>query len=162
MRDEARACTQRAYLYLARDIDAAGPPYADSDAERMAFDPDEITALVGLRPTEAWRRGDPSPWTAERPRRFSGWKYELPEVATFDTEAVVTGLLDAIEPYATGIARACDTLGMTAGVTVVIWMRADSVGDLSTPSIGYRAETVQRLANLRLALDHDQYVELTR
>jgi hypothetical protein len=137
------SCRQRAYLYLCRDYEPVSlPPYDDEDLDRMAFDPDEATVLVGLTPTSTRRRP-----------RFDGWDYEVPEVDTFDTEEVVTALLDAIEPYAAGLARARAELGLRAGVTVVIW----STG--TTPAVCYRAETVRRLADLHLSLDHDQYVE---
>jgi hypothetical protein len=66
----------------------------------MTFNPDEVTALIWLTPTKAWRRGDPSARAGGPPRRFSGWQYELPEASTFDTEEIVAALLDAIEPYA--------------------------------------------------------------
>lgn len=167
MRHEAvttAGCTQRAYLYLERDHDPAGPPYDDRDLDRMAFDPDDVTALTGLTPTRSWRRGDPAARAGGPPRRFSGWEYEPPGLRTYDTEQVITALLDRVEPYAGGITRACRMLGMRAGVIVVIWMRGErhSDGDVvvSTPAICYRAQTVQRLAALRLAVDHDQYVDL--
>jgi hypothetical protein len=130
----------------------------------MAFEPDEVTALTGLTPTAAWRRGDPSPRSDRPPRRFSHWTYELPETCSRDTEEVVTALLDAIEPHAAGIASACHTLGMRAGVMVVIWMQggrdADGGVTFSTPALGYGRRTVQRLAEMHLSLDHDQNVEL--
>jgi hypothetical protein len=169
MADERRAsdvtggCTQRVYLYLERDVDLAGPPYADSDLDLMAFDPDEVTAVVGLQPTTAWRRGDPVSATLVS-RRFSRWQYELPPVDTFITEDVVIRLLEAIEPYAEGIAAACGRLGMMAGVMVVISTRGECGVDgavvVSTPAIGYTAHTMQRLARLGLAVHHDQYVTL--
>ncbi|MBL7496559.1 DUF4279 domain-containing protein [Frankia sp. CNm7] len=167
MRDETALtarCTQRAYLYLERDHDPAGPPYSDRDRDQMAFDPDEVTSLVGLTPTEAWRRGDPAARAGRPPRRFSNWKYGLPEVRTFDTEEVVTALLDAIEPHATGITNAYRALGMRGGVMVVIWMHgvrnADGDVAVSTPALSYSRQTVQRLAQLQLAVHHDQYIEL--
>lgn len=159
----AGGCTQRVYLYLERDVDPVGPPYAESDLDLMAFDPDEVTALIGLQPTTAWRRGDPTPGTLVS-RRFSRWQYELPEVDTFITEDVVIRMVEAIEPHAEGIAAACSTLGMTAGVMVVISTRgeygADDAVVVSTPAIGYTAQSVQRLARLGLAVHHDQYVTL--
>lgn len=155
--DTSAGCVQRAYLYLQRDVDA-------DQRQLMAFDPNEVTRLVGLRPTEAWRRGDPSSHPSG-PRRFSSWKYELPEVRTYLTEEVVTPLLDAIEPHAAGIADACRTPGMKAGVTVVIKMSGDRNtvnGDLhvSTAAITYPAQSLQRIFRLGLSIDHDKYVFL--
>jgi hypothetical protein len=129
----------------------------------MAFDPGEVTGLVGLEPTAAWQRGDPHPC---RPglRRFSSWMYELPQVRTYVTEDVVTMLLDAVEPHAAGLAEACRTLGVRAGIMVVIEMRSrrDEDGDVtvSTPAVGYSAGTIRRLGRLDLEVHHDQYVLL--
>ncbi|MBM2615910.1 DUF4279 domain-containing protein [Actinoplanes sp. LDG1-06] len=148
--DEHAHCTQRAYLYLARDVETGPPPYSADELRLMSFDPDEVTRLVGLRPTRAGQRGL---W------RFSDWKYELAEVMTYETEEVVTSLLDAIEPYAGGIAEACATLGMRAGINVVIEMHGDRNG-LSTAAITYSAHTLKRLARLDVTVDHDQYVYL--
>jgi hypothetical protein len=151
-------------LYLARDVDSNGPPYSDDELDLMAFDPGAVTRLVGLQPTDSWRRGDPRPGRTE-PRRFSNWQYELAKVRTFYTEDVVIQLLDAIEPHAAGIAEACAAFGLRAGIQVVIEMSGDrdtEDGNLhvSTAAITYSAETVKRLARLNASVDHDQYVYL--
>nr|WP_308161635.1 DUF4279 domain-containing protein [Actinoplanes consettensis] len=51
----------------------------------MAFDPGDVTLMVGLQPTDSWQRGDRHPSRPE-PRRFSSWQYGLPKVRTFCTE----------------------------------------------------------------------------
>ncbi|MDG4829053.1 DUF4279 domain-containing protein [Solwaraspora sp. WMMD1047] len=160
----AAGCVQRAYLYLVRDVEVSGPPFASSDLAAMAFDPDEVTRLTGLQPTESSRSGDRVSGTS-RLRRFSQWTYELPEVRSYDTEEVVLALLGAIEPYAEGIHAACRTLGMRAGVMVVITMYGDRDTDdggldVSTASIAYGAQTLRRLTLLGLSVEHDQYVFL--
>jgi hypothetical protein len=161
--DATPTCTQRAYLYLERKTSASGPPYSEDELELMAFDPGEVTRLVGLHPTATRRRGDPHTHHPT-PHRFSSWRYETSPVHTFFTETVVTGLLNTIEPYTAGIADACRTLGMQAGIMVVIEMgpRRDDDGGatVSTADVSYSAETVRRLSRLGLALHHDQYVLL--
>lgn len=162
--DFSANCVQRAYLHLVRDVEVTGPPFTSSDVALMTFDPDEVTRLTGLRPTEAWRSGDPVPGTS-RSRRLSTWKYELPEVHSYITEEVVVPLLDAIEPYTESIDTARRTLGMRAGIMVVITMHGDRNTDdgeshVSTAAITYTSQTLQRLAQLGLSLEHDQYVLL--
>ncbi|MGX7671240.1 DUF4279 domain-containing protein [Plantactinospora sp. DSM 117369] len=130
----------------------------------MAFNPDEVTRLIGLQPTEAWYSGDPVPGTS-RSRRFSSWTYGLPEVRNYITEEVVVSLLEAIEPYAGGIDTACRTLGMRAGIMVVITMHGDrNTNDgglhVSTAAITYTLQTLRRLAKLGVSVEHDQYVLL--
>lgn len=158
--DPNPSCVQRAYLYLAKNIETGGPPYSVNELQLMAFDPDDVSRLVGLQPTTAWKRGAPHP---HRPgsRRFSTWEYSLAPVRTYLSEEVVVGLLDDVEPYAAGIAEACQSLGMRAGVMVVIetTARRDNEDlDVTTAAVGYSAETIGRLARLGLALEHDQYL----
>jgi hypothetical protein len=154
------ACVQRAYLYLERDVDPGDPPYSDDALDLMDFDPDAATWTVGLRPTRAWRRGDPSP-PNPRPHQCSGWQYGLPPAKTYHTEQVVAVLLTAVEPYADGIATACRTLGLRAGIRVVIQMTARYDGgaiDVTTATVSCGTTTIQRLARLNLSLACDQYV----
>jgi hypothetical protein len=157
----AARCTQRAYLYLERDVVTGDPPYTSDELALMAFEPDEVTRLAGLRPTATWRRGDPHP-RFRTPRRFSGWHYELPARETYVTENVVSELLDAVEPYAAGITAAREGLGLRAGVMIVIEMQGDRDEDgdvsVSTAAITYSAATIRRVAALDLSLHHDQYV----
>jgi hypothetical protein len=162
--DFSADCTQRAYLYLVRDVDLTGPPYTPSDRALLAFDPGEVTRLIGLQPTEVWRSGETVAGTS-RSHRSDSWAYELPEVHSYITEEVIVPLLDAIEPYAEGIERACHTLGMRAGIMVVIKMRGDRNTDdgglhVSTAAISYTPKTLKRLAQMGLSVDHDQYVFL--
>ncbi|MFB9323668.1 DUF4279 domain-containing protein [Cryptosporangium minutisporangium] len=66
--------TQRAYLSFTRQGDHGDPPYTPSQLDEMAFDPDQITELVGLIPTSTWRRGDPSPYRqGPATRNFANW-----------------------------------------------------------------------------------------
>ena len=146
-------CVQRAYLYL-----------GEAEKGSATFDPDDVTRLVGLEPTETWRRGDRHPRMPRR-RQSSRWKHEPARQSTFFTEEVVTALLDVIEPCAAGIAEARETLHLRAGINVVIEMRGVRDPDdggviLSTAAITYSAQTVRRLAQLDLYIDHDQYVFL--
>jgi hypothetical protein len=88
---------------------------------------------------------------------------EVPERDEFDTDVVLVELLDIIEPYADGLARARRVLGLDAAVHVVIEMYRvhdpDSGEDvLTTPRVG----SVQRRSvgwrNSNLWLECDQYV----
>ncbi|WP_344615747.1 DUF4279 domain-containing protein [Dactylosporangium salmoneum] len=164
--DFSPRCVQRAYLYLERNVDVTGPPFTSGDLALMSFDPDEVTRLVGLQPTTTWRSGGPHPVSGtSRPRRFSSWKYEQPEAHNYITEDIVVPLLDAIEPYTDGIHTACRTMGMRAGIMVVVTMHGDrdtvdGEPHVSTAAITYTSETLRRLVELDLSLAHDQYVLL--
>jgi hypothetical protein len=70
-----------------------------------------------------------------------------------------------LPPAAYRIAEACTTLGMRAGVMVVIEMSGDRDTDhgglqVSTAAITYTAGTVRRPARLGLSVNHDQYLVL--
>ncbi|WP_027342154.1 DUF4279 domain-containing protein [Hamadaea tsunoensis] len=161
MTDETPLCRQRAYLYVARDIELAGAVPDEHEQILMDFDPAEVTRLTGLDPTAAVRRGEPG---RRGPRRFSTWKLELPEQDTFYTEDVVLPLLDLVEPHADRLQATREQLGLSAGIMVVIHMRGvrDPDGGLvvSTAAVGYSQATVRRLTALDLSIDHDQYVSL--
>lgn len=117
----------------------------------MAFDPDEVTALVGLAPTTSHRRGEPDPaygWA----RRYSGWEYSMPVMDTAITEFVVTALLDRIDPCADGIAAACRAFDLQAGIRVV----NDGPDRAASASVCYSPMTIRRLARLGVWIEHDQ------
>ncbi|MFF5235365.1 DUF4279 domain-containing protein [Dactylosporangium sp. NPDC000521] len=145
-------CVQRAHLSVTV---AEGSGVRD-------LDPAEVTRLVGLVPTSQHRKGDPcGPFQGVW--RHSGWEVEVPERDEFDTDVVLVELLDIIEPYADGLARARRVLGLDAAVHVVIEMYRvhdpDSGEDvLTTPALWLSAETIRRLAKLDLWIECDQYV----
>ncbi|TQS39496.1 DUF4279 domain-containing protein [Cryptosporangium phraense] len=161
-----RAATylQRAYLYFSREGDFGQPPYTPAQLEQMAFDPDRVTELVGLLPTESWRRGDPTPYRQGPPRNFAAWKFGVPPLETPNSEKVVTRLLDAVEPYTDRLRHACNALGLSTGVMVVIKSTSHHAdGDDPVPSaaaVAYSSRTIQRLAALGARLDHDQFFDI--
>ncbi|MFI5851796.1 DUF4279 domain-containing protein [Micromonospora chalcea] len=142
-------CIQRAYLTVA----PAG------DADGLDFDPAHVTRLVGLEPTRVHRHGEA---LGPRVRRSSGWYVDVPQRDEYDTELLLSELLDVIEPHAEGLAHAQQVLGLRAGINVVIEMRSgrDKAGDIlvTTPAFHLTAATMRRLAGLNLWLDCDQYV----
>ncbi|MFF5219394.1 DUF4279 domain-containing protein [Micromonospora sp. NPDC000442] len=142
-------CVQRAYLKVAPAQDADG----------LDFDPAHVTQLVGLEPTRVHRRGEAM---GQRIHRSSGWYVDVPQRDEYDTELLLTELLDVIEPHAEGLARARQMLALQAGVNVVIEMHSgqDGAGDVlvTTPALHLTVGTIRRLATLHLWLDCDQYV----
>ncbi|WP_327011520.1 DUF4279 domain-containing protein [Dactylosporangium sp. NBC_01737] len=134
--------------------------FAEDDDVRD-LDPAEVTRLVGLPPTSQHRKGDRY-GPHQRAWRRSGWKVEVPERDEYDTEVVLVELLDIIESRADGLARACQVLGLQAGINVVIEMHPVQGPDgeelVTTPALSLSAATVRRLAKLDLWLDCDQYV----
>ncbi len=134
---------QRAYLVLQHRLTKAVSSYSDAELDAMAFDPDEVTAMVGLAATTSNRRG-------ERGRRFSGWKYSMPVMDTAITEFAMTALLDRIDPCADGIATACRALDLQAGIRVV----NDDPDRAASALIFYSPTTIQRLARLGVWIEH--------
>jgi hypothetical protein len=51
--DVRLSCTQRAYLYFAREGAFGDPPHSNEQLDQMTFDPDQVTELVGLSPTNS-------------------------------------------------------------------------------------------------------------
>ncbi len=142
---------QRAYLVLQHRLTKAVSSYSDAELDAMAFDPDEVTTLVGLAPTTSHRRGEPDP-TYGWGRRFSGWEYSTPVMDTAVTEFVVVALLDRIDPCADGIAAACRAFDLQAGIRVV----NDGPDGAGSALVFYSATTIQRLARLGVWIEHAQ------
>ena len=114
----------------------------------QAFSPGDVTAAVGLTPTKTWHRGDYIQGTLLQ-RKDDGWSFGLPQRETYEMDALLRELLDAIEPHKTRIAEAADRLHLDVEVSFGIYIRGE------TPASWFAAETIHRLASIRAGLDVD-------
>lgn len=124
------------------------------------FNPDDVTALVGITPTHTARRGEVM--GNGRPRRRSTWSFRLGEWRrAFDTEELVCELLDVLDHHRTALAHLPDS-GLSPGLSLVIEMYSvhDDEGEVmvSTPALSLGSHTIRRMADMNLSLWCDQYV----
>lgn len=113
--------------------------------------PEEISALVGLQPTESWRMGDPRKLTnPPMAYKFHGWFFDPSGRGPGDFETKLKRLLDLTEASAPSIRALTDTCRVSVvvpyrGYKDQMWGLAIEPGDLS------------RLAALGAVLDVDLY-----
>lgn len=136
-------------------------------AEDVDFEPDEVTALLGVRPTRVRRRGEQGDDARVQYPRSSYWSFDLPRRFEIDSEALVSELLDAIEPAATGLERVRGELPVEAQVSLAQYLHGYlyDAGDegprsfsATSPALAFEATTLERMAGLGLGLDVDQYI----
>jgi hypothetical protein len=113
-----------------------------------SFDPNEVTARVGLLPTECWQQGDTCPRT-QRERRFSAWTLHSRLDRSQELEAHIQDVLDQLSVSSEAIAAVSQEFG---GVMQLVgYFHRDYPGLHFTPDI------TEGLARFALAVDFDFY-----
>jgi hypothetical protein len=128
------------------------------------FDPDALTALLGITPTKLYRKGEVL--ESGRVRPFSAWMWETAERAERDSERLVQEILDKFEAVAIQLASARSRWGLDLQVGLVISMYGSIEVDphgasgaaVSTPALYFSSQTLRRLSELGCSLDIDTYV----
>jgi hypothetical protein len=112
------------------------------------FDPDDISRLAGVAPTESWRKGDVNPRT-QLERKFSRWSLYSRLDRTRELEAHI---VDVIEQLAGNKGRFADLSSKHDGVMQL-------VGCFKTnyPGLHLGRELVESLAEYALSIDCDFY-----
>jgi hypothetical protein len=112
------------------------------------FDPDEVTARVGVQPTKSWRQGDTCPHT-QRERRFSRWSLYSQLDRSQALEAHIQDVLAQLAVNPEAFAAVSRQFG---GVMQLVgYFHRDYPGLHFTPDI------TEGLAQFALAVDFDFY-----
>jgi len=112
------------------------------------FLPDRLTSVVQIVPTKTWRFGDSVQGTALR-RKNDGWAYGLPPRESYEVEALLRELMDAIEPSRDRIIDAMKQFRLEASISFGIYISTRS------PACWFSAESIGRIAALGAGLDVD-------
>ena len=128
------------------------------------FDPDALTALLGITPTKLYRRDEVLKTGRVRP--FSAWMWETAERLEHDSERLVQEVLDTFEAVAVQLASARSGWGLDLQVGLVISMYGsiDMAPDgasgavVSTPALYLSSQTLRRLSELGCSLDIGTYM----
>ena len=112
------------------------------------FDPELITAEIGLEPTESWRKGDRNERTHYE-RKFSRWSLESRLSRSSPLEDHVRDVLDQSLGHVEQIRRLGEE--HTVYIQLVGWFHNDY------PGFGLTAETISGLAQLQASIDCDFY-----
>ena len=112
------------------------------------FDPAEITALLGMAPSDSWKKGDVSPKTRLE-RKCGRWSLYSRLTGASSLEEQIADVIQRLEPHV----EAISDLG-TKFETVM-----QLVGYFHSyyPGFALDQETIVKLARLRLGIDCDFY-----
>jgi hypothetical protein len=122
------------------------------------LDPDEITRLLGIQPTKAWRKGVPQSGRAGREGRvptFGRWSTGLrrDETTEWDVEEAISLVLDRIlvkdEVWKQVVSNS--KARIFVGLTLDTYNRG----------FGFAPSLLKRIAELGLMLDFDIYAEVS-
>jgi hypothetical protein len=147
-------------------------PYVEQKAELRVrgqeagddFDPDDLTALLGVGPSLVWRRGEAL--RSGRHHLSTIWWWETAYQVGRDSEAMVLQVLDVFEPLVKRLDEAKARWGVALELGLVVTMYvatqvADGVPEVvaATPAMALSAETLGRLAGMGVSFDADLYVD---
>jgi hypothetical protein len=112
------------------------------------FDPAEVTARVGVQPTESWRRGDICPRT-HRERKFSRWCLHSRLSRDQELEAHIRDVLAQLDANPAGFRAA--SLEFGGCMQLVGYFHRDY------PGLHFERDITEGLARYALAVDFDFY-----
>ena len=122
------------------------------------FDPDEITALLGIQPIEVWRYGDLIPRTIMR-HKDNGWllsteSQPLDEENSIDLMRQIDTIVGRLRPHTAKLQEICTRLRLNAKLYCVL-----SIEGEDRPAIQFDPDTVQWLAQIHAGIDVVTYFE---
>jgi hypothetical protein len=112
------------------------------------FDPHEITASIGLKPTDYWRKGDRNEKT-HLERKFSRWSLYSRLDPSASLENHLKDVVEQLEPVNTAILSLPAEL--KGNVQLVGYFHSDF------PGLVFESTVISRLAALNLGFDCDFY-----
>jgi hypothetical protein len=116
-----------------------------------AFDPHEVTSLLGIEPTSVAYKGVP------RTRKHSMWRLSAGVVENdlVDVYKMSSALVAKLAPHVDEINRAREKFGLESALSVVLTITTDDAK--STPAIGFDRSVVAFLAKVDAWVDVDTY-----
>ena len=111
--------------------------------------PAEVTALLGLEPTAAWKDGDRVPGRPDARRPGSAWRIQSPPPRTATFEDQLQALLEILETRADQVRAAAKRYH--AQISCAGYFASFN------PGFGLSAQHVARIAALGLSMDFDLY-----
>jgi hypothetical protein len=113
-----------------------------------SFDPDAVTAALGVTPTSYHRKGDQRGKTARWPR--ARWRVTVGPRDTIEVDAMLAELMAHMAPSEREVKRVCAELGLKAMIICAV----EPTSSL-TPSIRFPPDVVRWAADRDVAIDVD-------
>jgi hypothetical protein len=114
------------------------------------FDPAHVTEVLGLEPSQVWRRGDPRRYRTSGSEECDGWVLKLNERESLHLDETLRDLLALIEPVRTPLSD----FRKSRDVDVQVAFAVDVV-DSRYPSISLSVTQVQKLSEIGASIDID-------
>lgn len=119
---------------------------------RFDCQPDEVSKLLGLEPTKAWKSGDLYPGT-KREYKFSVWRLKSETSSSeIDFEKHIENLLVVLEPKEDIIAELCRKYYGEFACSAYFSPQE------STPIIHFEKKTLLKCVKLNIEIDVDLYI----
>jgi hypothetical protein len=123
---------------------------------RGGFNPDDLTARLGITPTSSCAQG------AKNPERgipkTSQWQLSTERIVAeyIDVYELSEKIVIQLEPFAARIKDAISELDLYAVLEVVLYFSTDD--EVSTPAIGFSKRVLTFLATINASIDIDTYI----
>lgn len=120
------------------------------DHDPLGLDPEQVTALTGIEPSETWRVGDLIDKHATVRHKQNGWSVESALPPTAELEDHVKDVLDQLQAgWASlkGVSARFDS-----EISCVLYIKSVN------PPVHFDKDTVARIAELGAEIDIDIYV----
>jgi len=114
------------------------------------FDPDQVTNLIGVKPTTTKRKGSPIP-------KFTSWALSTGKIENdvIDVYDMSSALVSQLSPHIAKIIEAKHRFGLEATLQVVLRITTDETK--STPTIGFERDVISFLNTVGASIDVDTY-----
>ena len=122
------------------------------------YNPADITEFLGISPTAAWKKGARIS-ECEIPK-VSIWKCSSGKVSgeIVDVYDITQVLIDRLIPSRKMISEAIRKWNLQSTLQTVLYVSTDA--DISTPIVGYSADTIRFLSYIGASIDVDIYRDL--
>jgi hypothetical protein len=119
------------------------------ERERKTFDPDYVTDVLGVEPTQQNRTGDPIHKGRGR-RTFTRWRISVGPVDTIAIDGMLDEVISRLRPVGRKLRAVCDEIGVEPVLTCTVEPKS-----AQTPDVTFPLAVVQWAAenNVRLAVD---------
>ncbi len=117
----------------------------------LDFEPEEITAKVGIIPTKTWRAGDLITSRGTIRKKHNGWRLDSKLEKSAELEAHIKSVIEQLQAGWLPLVEVCSQY--YAEIACVIYYRSGSV-----PAIHFDKLIMQQVAELKTEIDVDFYV----
>lgn len=118
-----------------------------------AFDPDEISKLLEIQPSDSWEKGDKGKYTAKQ--QYACWKLQSVSQELLDIDSLINEVIDQLEDKVDLINETKAKMGCETVLEIV--MQIDINDEVSAPFIGHDKRTISFLYQTGTTTDIDIY-----